>query len=504
MHWHHRPTKLFLVACLMLIYGLWSGCALQPAVDEYPYGDLGHFDVHSADSGHNGVVVGVPYGSAEPAAVELAQTIRDALGARLVIAYDFKNKRIPVDQPLILSSQVSWRPAKLLQSGSVYPEFRKLVQSEAGARIKFYIGVRAVEEANQSDRLEVATVGLSFEQLEAVKQSFVRIRDEVFRGTDVRKLKIALNTLDDMSWRTYGVKNHGVLMLADKGLVLRLPKRRSLPQDQSALHEVIAKWLVDTQRVVRDNPAHLPQIRVERYLYGRMDSLASRKNLRGKAIAAPHGSFDWYTAELVEEMSYRTGLPAVITRGFTPTECGGWRIDVNRPSERRYPNDTVERVTDRAREVYRQYSQTVLKAAGGALDLYVEMHQNGTQENIEVATLGISRDEAQRIKRAYVLIRDRVLLEEKNAPKVNLLIEPVDSVEIGAWAAKEHGVLGLAKASLHFELPAHRMFYREGTKRAYTTILIELVNRIAFPSQPRIPQRADWVPPNIAGQSRNH
>jgi len=64
-----------------------------------------------------------------------------------------------------------------------------------------------------------------------------------------------------------------------------------------------------------------------------------------------NGSFDWYTVELVEEMSYRTVLPAVVTRGFTPTECGGWGIDVNRPTKRRYPTDTVERVTDRAREV---------------------------------------------------------------------------------------------------------------------------------------------------------
>jgi len=201
-------------------------------------------------------------------------------------------------------------------------------------------------------------------------------------------------------------------------------------------------------------------------------------------------------------MSYRTGLPAVIARGFTPTECGGWRIDVNRPSERRYPADTVERVTHRAREVFQKYSQTVLKAADGALDLYIEMHQNGTQENIEVATLGIPRDEARRIKRAYADIRDRVLLEEKAVPKINLLIEPVDSVEIGAWAAKDRGMLRRAKASLHFELPSQRMFYRERSQRAYTKILIELVDRIAFPSRLRAQQRAERVKLDMTAQPR--
>ena len=195
-------------------------------------------------------------------------------------------------------------------------------------------------------------------------------------------------------------------------------------------------------------------------------------------IAAPHGSFDWYTAELVEELSEITSLPAVITRGFTPTECGGWRINVNRPTERRYPTDTIEHKTERAREVYERFRDTVFRAAAGRLDTYIEMHQNGSEANIEVATLGISREEAIEIKNAYREIRDRVLSESSDLPKVNLVIEPVDQVAIGAWAAKDHGILRLSKSSFHFELPAQRVFYRKRTRRAYTEILSELVDRI--------------------------
>jgi len=130
------------------------------------------------------------------------------------------------------------------------------------------------------------------------------------------------------------------------------------------------------------------------------------------------------------------------------------------------------------------------------------MHQNGTQENIEVATLGIPRVEAQRIKRAYADIRDRVLLDSKDVHKVNLIIEPVDSVEIGAWAAKDHGILRLAKQSLHFELPAQRIFYSERSKRTYTKILIVLLDRIALPNQSQVQQRAAWLPPDVPVQSR--
>ncbi|MGN6732979.1 MAG: hypothetical protein ACTHMB_13550 [Candidatus Binatia bacterium] len=46
---------------------------------------------------------------------------------------------------------------------------------------------------------------------------------------------------------------------------------------------------------------------------------------------------------------------------------------------------------------------------------------------------------------------------------------------IGAWAAKDHGILGLAQKSLHFELSAQQIFYREAARQGYTRILTELI-----------------------------
>jgi hypothetical protein len=46
---------------------------------------------------------------------------------------------------------------------------------------------------------------------------------------------------------------------------------------------------------------------------------------------------------------------------------------------------------------------------------------------------------------------------------------------IGAWAAKDHGILRLAQKSLHFELPAQHIFYREAARQGYTNILTELI-----------------------------
>jgi hypothetical protein len=95
-----------------------------------------------------------------------------------------------------------------------------------------------------------------------------------------------------------------------------------------------------------------------------------------------------------------------------------------------------------------------------------------------VATLGITREQAKGIKTVYQEIRDRILREETQVTKVNLIIEPLDQVAIGAWAAKDHGILRLAKSSFHFELPAQHLFYRESARWAYTKILVELTQSI--------------------------
>jgi len=462
-----------------MTYTAGSGCMLQSPLQERLYGAVGRFGFREPDLGRAGVVIGVPHGSAEQAAVDFAQAVREATGAGLVIAYDFKNQRIPVAQPLVHTSLVSWSTANSALSGSVYPEFRKLLESTALGQLNFYVGIRLSEDTSPVPRIEVATSGFSFEQLKTFKQVYAEIRDRSLNNRDgIASVDLVLNPLDDISWNSYGLRNHGVLMLAEKGMVLRLPKMLAGTSLKTVYLEIVTRWIQGVLRHSRESSSKFQAVNFERMTYGRIDTVLARNAVPGVVIAAPHGSFDWYTAELVEELSDQTAISAVITRGFTPTECSGWRINVNRPTERRYPTDTIERKTDRAGEVYQRFKEVVLRAGGGRLDTYIEMHQNGSEPNIDVATLGISREEAIEIKNAYREIRDRVLSESSDLPKVNLVIEPVDQVAIGAWAAKDHGILRLSKSSFHFELPAQRVFYRKRTRRAYTEILSELVDRI--------------------------
>jgi hypothetical protein len=212
---------------------------------------------------------------------------------------------------------------------------------------------------------------------------------------------------------------------------------------------------------------------------GRFEYRSPKPLMQGAMIGAPHGSFDEHTAELVNRIAYRTGLAAVIAKGFTPTESGGgWRINVNRPSERRYPAGEIEIATQRARVIYENFKNLVIEAAQGHLDLYIDIHQNGRAPNIEVATVGVSEPQARLIKKTFREIRDLHLRDQPLAARIDLAIEPLDKIEIGAWAAKAEGILSAAKRSLHFELPAAPMLGQSDTRAIYTLILTEMVRRL--------------------------
>ena len=66
----------------------------------------------------------------------------------------------------------------------------------------------------------------------------------------------------------------------------------------------------------------------------------------------------------------------------------------------------------------------------------------------------------QEIKKTYQKIRDENLVSTPEVDLVPLFIEPLDTIEIGAWPAKAGGILTIAKKSLHFELPLYTLFER--------------------------------------------
>lgn len=218
---------------------------------------------------------------------------------------------------------------------------------------------------------------------------------------------------------------------------------------------------------------------------GRLSRTAGRP---GVVVAAPHGISDARTADIVAELGRRTGFGVVIATGFNIEPDGrdraGRRYEVNRPFEGlpgRPPSEEV--ATDAARRVYEAYERQVREAAQGPLVFYAEIHGNSHPDaanRIEIATVGIDRAEAQRLKTLCELIRDAHLRADRAAPRLEILIEPADTIRYAATGAKREGILRLPRQALHIELPKAA---RGEWRGMYTTILADFLVQ-ALPLQP--------------------
>jgi hypothetical protein len=453
-----------------------TGCSSHRPILKEQLEDLGHFESREPASGLEGVVIAAPHGQTDLNSDRLALAISERTGAGLVIAYGFKSKRLGVTQPLVRARPYQVSAADPSERGSVFREYRRILQDTANGDIDLYIGIHRSNDRKVAGRIEVATSGLSFEQVRALKKIYHEIRDQIVGDKQAPKLSLEIEPLDSISWRLWGVKHHGVLLVVEKGLSVRLPQ--SLSQLAEELYtEVLSLWIDEAIWILRNNPLGLPQIDVELTELGKFELIKSKSKWGtvGVVLGAPHGSYDEYTAEVVKRVSYRTGIAAVIAKGFTPTEGQGWRINVNRPTEKIPYSDGLELHSRRASEVFSAFRDMVFEASGGDLKLYVDIHQYNTDNKIQVATVGITKEQARIIKLLYHKIRSQIIEKEPAIPAVGLWIEPLDEVEIGAWAAKAEGILGLAQKSLHFELPSHKILSPDRTRELYTHLLADLL-----------------------------
>jgi hypothetical protein len=203
-----------------------------------------------------------------------------------------------------------------------------------------------------------------------------------------------------------------------------------------------------------------------------------QKGRPGFVIGAPHGTSDSATDLIGRDLARLTGWSLVVVTGFSHLDADGRRYNVNRPTES-VPGTParLEGETAAARRVYEEYTRRVTEAAQGPLHLYVEVHGNGRRESagrVEIATVGLSRDDAWRLKVLLELIRDSRVAAEEGTPRLEILVEPVDPLWYSASAAKQWGVLGASPRALHIELPkAARTTHRE----TYTAILADFLSQ---------------------------
>jgi hypothetical protein len=219
-------------------------------------------------------------------------------------------------------------------------------------------------------------------------------------------------------------------------------------------------------------------------------SIATRPGRPGFVVAAPHGRSDPRTGEIAAEIARRTGFGLVVATGFAlepdRPDGPGRRFQVNRPLEG-VPGTpaALEVASAGARAVYEAYEAHVRRVAQGPLTFYAEIHGNGRREaagRIEIATVGIDREEAVRLRTLLELIRDAHLLSAPGAPRLQVLVEPADPVLYAASGAKRSGILRLPARGLHIELPRAA---RTEWRHVYTAVLAEFLAEAAVQLRPR-------------------
>jgi hypothetical protein len=218
---------------------------------------------------------------------------------------------------------------------------------------------------------------------------------------------------------------------------------------------------------------------------GREGTFQVRKGRPGFVIGAPHGTSDKDTDLIATDLAGLTGFGVVVATGFAHVDAAGQRFNVNRPtmSVSGAPPGT-ESGSEEARRVYEAYRRHVAEAAQGPLSLYVEIHGNANAASagrVEVATVGLGRDDAWRLKTLFELIRDAHLTDPA-VPRLEIWVETIDPVRYTASASKQMGMLGTAPRALHIELPRPaRTTYRE----AYTKLLAAFLSESATLLVPR-------------------
>jgi hypothetical protein len=165
-----------------------------------------------------------------------------------------------------------------------------------------------------------------------------------------------------------------------------------------------------------------------------VDALGRFEHVPGRAgavVAAPHGTSDAGTLAMAKALRARTGASGVFVTGFWDGRTRQ-RINVNRDTEQTMgANSEVLQKTysARAAHVNARYTALVRQAAQGPLRWFFEIHSNSMPRHdtsVEVATLGVTREEARRFKDVFLAERGRRLPPE--APQLAINVAPVDKV----------------------------------------------------------------------------
>lgn len=209
-----------------------------------------------------------------------------------------------------------------------------------------------------------------------------------------------------------------------------------------------------------------------------LDQLGAFERVLGRpgfVVGVPHGTPDSGTLEAGRILCARLGFGGAFVTGFWDAKTRQ-RINVNRDTEELIGGHSEvlrEWQSPRAVAATGRYVALVKEAAQGRLEVFYEIHSNHRPQyadSIQVSTLGISRGEAQRLKDAFMVARDRL---EADVPRLVMHVSPLDKVSYPNYAHAS-AVSAFSAKGCAIEHPG-RVFDRRPWRVAYAAALADAI-----------------------------
>lgn len=234
-------TRIFLVAALVI-----AGCATVSREDALKYGS---FEVVRGHAPLKGVVLGAPHGTADTNTDTITKLVAQDLGYSAVIARGFTKKetgdrRINVNRP---TEGAGLRPGEevgSMRAEHVYAEYSRLEVEAAGGEMKVLVEFHCTGDRLVGGVINVGTRGLSAEQATRVKRMYYRALDEVAAGTQMRRVDLAIEPIDQVPMGSGAAKTRGTPRLADRAMEIEMPiSMTHLAIGDGPYRKVYAKFL---------------------------------------------------------------------------------------------------------------------------------------------------------------------------------------------------------------------------------------------------------------------
>ena len=437
--------------------------------------DSSDFLKQYAQPGREGIVVGVPFGKRDPQSEYLGKNIAEKNGFGLVLAH------VPGPHRVYYPGQGSH--AKITdmeftqETRNVYDEFLKNLRIASGIdSIDHNFVVIVAGGRKNYPYVDAITMGYSPSEHRQIRDIYNRLLSSL--PLDVEKRQLLFMKEDRIRLPYQTLQNEGLLLHGNRGIGIVTSGMDDKTKDEYS--DLISKWTGYIASKFKPNP-NVEILTLPEGIQGRFTRIPGKK--LEAIISAPHG-WDVFSDHIAEEIARSLDLNALLAHGFTATHNEKLsKINVNRPTEGAGMYQ-YERHTGRARNIYGLYKERVIGLAQGNKPLLVEVHTNNHSEvkdRIEIATKGISGKTAEKLLETYKRSLNEERQKNSSVTEVSIGIEPLDTILMNAYGAKEVGIIGDFQRAMHFDIPVP-LFYSSKDSgignpnlEAYTRIMTKVV-----------------------------